>query len=118
MYVYRAKVERVVDGDTLDVVIDLGFCCFTKLRVRLYGVNTPEVRGESAEAGKAATSYVERWLTEHGEQGRFVMLRSHDGKPIGQEKYGRWLAEVIGADRAILNVDILTTGHGVPVNYR
>ena len=42
MYIYKAKVERVVDGDTIDVVIDLGFKVTTHQRIGLQGINTPE----------------------------------------------------------------------------
>ena len=44
MYVYNAKLVRVIDGDTIDAVIDLGFDVWVKKRVRLYGINTPETR--------------------------------------------------------------------------
>ena len=44
MYEYSCKVERVVDGDTIDVVLDLGFDILHKCRVRLYGIDTPESR--------------------------------------------------------------------------
>ena len=43
MYTYEAKIARVVDGDTIDLEIDLGFHCFTKQRCRLFGVDTPEI---------------------------------------------------------------------------
>ena len=44
MYQYKAKLIRVVDGDTVDAMIDCGFSTFKKERIRLYGINTPEVR--------------------------------------------------------------------------
>ena len=44
MYEYNAEVLRVVDGDTIDVLIDVGFSTFKKERVRLHGINTPECR--------------------------------------------------------------------------
>ena len=44
MYEYNAVVERVVDGDTIDVIIDLGFKTWKKVRVRMEGINTPESR--------------------------------------------------------------------------
>ena len=56
MYEYRIhEVNRVVDGDTIDVTIDLGFDILYKTRVRLYGINTPETRTrdlEEKEKGK------------------------------------------------------------------
>ena len=49
MYTYHAEVLRVVDGDTVDVLIDVGFSTFRKERVRLYGINTPETRTKDLE---------------------------------------------------------------------
>ena len=44
MYEYSCKVERVVDGDTIDAVLDLGFDILYRARIRLYGIDTPESR--------------------------------------------------------------------------
>ena len=44
MYEYSCEIDRVVDGDTVDVIIDLGFKIFHKARVRMYGIDTPESR--------------------------------------------------------------------------
>lgn len=44
MYTYKAKLIRIIDGDTVDAEIDLGFGVFLKQRIRLYGINTPETR--------------------------------------------------------------------------
>ncbi|GAG20500.1 unnamed protein product, partial [marine sediment metagenome] len=45
MYTYRAKLDRVVDGDTVDLFVDLGFNICIKDRFRLLGIDTPELRG-------------------------------------------------------------------------
>lgn len=80
-YLYKATILLVVDGDTLDVRVDLGFRIFHEMRLRLYGVNTPE-RGQPgySEARDFLLPYV----------GAESSVVSH--KP--QDKYGRWLAEV------------------------
>jgi len=49
MYIYNAKCLRVVDGDTLDAQVDLGFDTFKKIRIRLVGINTPESRTRDLE---------------------------------------------------------------------
>jgi len=49
MYTYKAKLIRVIDGDTIDAEIDLGFGVFLKQRIRLYGINTPETRTKNIE---------------------------------------------------------------------
>lgn len=111
MWQYHAKVLRVVDGDTLDLLVDLGFQSFLKIRARLYGIDTPEKYGVKKgspewEAGVKATAFVEHWLATHCRRtaGNWlatglheevvVLIRSHDGKQLGQGKYGRWLVEV------------------------
>ena len=61
MYEYAATVERVVDGDTIDVTLDLGFSIQYQARIRLHGINTPESRTrDKAEKarGLAAKDYV------------------------------------------------------------
>ena len=63
MYQYKGKVVRVVDGDTYDILVDLGFAIYHKIRVRLKGVDTPEVFGARACAeGRAASVYVKGLL--------------------------------------------------------
>jgi len=52
MYEYKAIVDRVVDGDTIDVTIDLGFKTWKKVRVRMEGINTPESRTRDLEEKK------------------------------------------------------------------
>jgi micrococcal nuclease len=95
MYEYNAKLLRIVDGDTLDMEVDLGFRTFQRIRCRLYGLNAPETFGvprysEEYAAGKAAIDFVTSWFaTNNGPAG--VVIRSYDGRDIGQEKYGRWL---------------------------
>ena len=49
MYTYEAKVVRVVDGDTIDALIDLGFNVHKKIRIRMVGINTPESRTRDLE---------------------------------------------------------------------
>ena len=53
LYYYNAVVDRVVDGDTLDMTIDLGYNIWIKERVRLYGLNTPETRTKDLEEKEA-----------------------------------------------------------------
>lgn len=87
MHTYMAKVVRVVDGDTIDVDIDLGFSIVSRQRLRLARIDAPEVRGESKARGTKATEYVEDKL--HGFPGVIVTTTK------GKEKYGRYIAEVV-----------------------
>ena len=109
-YVYRATVERIVDGDTIDVNLDLGLGVWLhKQRLRLVGINTPEVRGPEREAGLAASAFVE-WRI-HGQP---VIVKTFKDK---KGKYGRWLAEVYYENQenvwVNLNEELVREGHAV-----
>ena len=52
MFEYNAKVIRVVDGDTIDAMVDLGFSTFKKVRIRMHGINAPESRTRDLEEKK------------------------------------------------------------------
>ena len=92
MYEYQCKIVRVVDGDTTDVDIDLGFGVWMKKqRVRFYGVDTPESRTSDKEEkvyGFAAKHFVESYLPKDSRQ---VLRTRKDG--VG--KYGRILGEFL-----------------------
>ena len=87
---YSCKLERVVDGDTCDALIDLGFNTWAKRRIRFYGVDTWESRTRNLEEkkkGLAAKEYVKN-LLENSDDGKFSII-SH-----GVGKYGRVLGEL------------------------
>tara|TARA_R100000306_G_C4363203_1_gene136344 strand:- start:111 stop:575 length:465 start_codon:yes stop_codon:yes gene_type:complete len=110
MFEYRAEMVRIVDGDTLDAVIDLGFDVHIYKRIRLHGVNTPESRTrdlEEKKRGKAATQYVEDWFSENCDRGVQFKLLS---KELG--KFGRVLG-IVKTDCRILNEDLVRDGHAV-----
>ena len=90
MYEYDAKLLRVVDGDTVDAMIDLGFDVWVKKRIRLYKINAPESRTRDAEEkirGLAAKARLQELL--EASEGKFKLL-SH-----GVGKYGRCLGTLI-----------------------
>ena len=92
MYEYSCKVERVVDGDTVDVVLDLGFDILHKCRVRLYGIDTPESRTRDLDEkarGKMAGAY----LKEAVDNGTKVVIETKLKDSRG--KYGRVLGNVV-----------------------
>jgi micrococcal nuclease len=89
-YIYQATIERVVDGDTVDVVIDLGFSTFRRERIRLYGVDAPEI---NTEAGKLAKGFVEEWFWDNPKF--FVETIVAEGKNVSKrDKYGRYLGVI------------------------
>ena len=111
---YRAAVERVVDGDTLDIRIDLGFGVILtgdEARVRLRDIDTAEIFGASKGSDEYATGqrhkqFVEAWVTEAGdEEWPFLIETTKDDE---RGKYGRWLARIERRrDGAVLNEDLV-----------
>jgi micrococcal nuclease len=102
----------VVDGDTLDLSVDLGFGVFKLDRFRLNRINTPEVRGADAARGKAASRRVEALAPV----GSTVMIRTIKDS---QEKYGRYLAEVFIEQPGVhtLNLNDALVAEGLAVAY-
>ena len=107
MYTYKAKVVRVVDGDTIDALIDLGFSTHKKIRIRMVGINTPESRTrdlEEKKLGLAAKARLKEILSENDNE---FILESH-----GVGKYGRCLAVIKIDDRSV-NQQLIEEGHAV-----
>ena len=92
MYEYSCTVDRVVDGDTCDVVLDLGFDILYRCRVRLYGIDTPESRTRNKDEkvrGKLASAF----LQEAIDSGKKVVIETKLKDSKG--KFGRVLGNVI-----------------------
>lgn len=131
-FCYRARLVKIVDGDTIDVDIDLGLRTWQHAeRLRLHGINTPEVRGDEREAGLAAKQFVFEALhdtQEVGSIGRVSEPRELVVETIkdAQGKYGRWIAIVwyrVGTDAngngvfRNLNEELVAHGHAKLTNY-
>jgi micrococcal nuclease len=86
IYIYKASLIRVVDGDTVDLVIDLGFDTFRHERFRLYGIDAPELR---TEAGKEAKAWLIGVL---GPYGAIYVQTIQLSTKAKRDKYGRFLA--------------------------
>jgi len=105
---YSCKLVRVVDGDTADAMIDLGFNVWVKSRIRFMGVDAWESRTRNKEEkvkGLAAKAYVKD-LLENSDEGKFSII-SH-----GTGKYGRVLGELFvkGHDKSV-NELLKENGH-------
>jgi micrococcal nuclease len=87
-YIYKGFVLKIIDGDTLDILVDLGFHIQKTIRVRIYGINCPETRGEEKDAGLKSKNFVKELI-----DGKEILLKTHKDK---KDKYGRWLAEIQG----------------------
>ena len=113
MYQYKVKLVKVVDADTLDLEVDLGFEVRFTMRVRLFGIDAWEVRGEERKKGLEAKFYVIERLSKF----EFFKIRTEKDK---QGKYGRYLATILlptGDGEIDLNAELVERGHAVVVNY-
>lgn len=107
IYKYKAELLRIVDGDTLDCLVDIGFDVFVKKRVRLFGMDTWESRTrdlEEKEKGLAAKARLKELIYNNGD--KFGLI-SHE---LG--KYGRVLGTIMLDDGRSANDILVEEGHG------
>ena len=110
MYTYRAIVRKIVDGDTLDCDVDMGFRAWRmNERFRLAGINAPEVRGPERDAGKASKSFVESLIKPGTE---IIIETAKD-----PDNFGRWIATVY-IDNKSLNDVLVEKGYAVYKSYK
>ncbi len=106
LFTYKAYIERIIDGDTLWVYIPLGFGLSSRQKVRLRGIDTPELK---TKEGVGAKRFVERTLSKSN----FIIIKTH-----GRDKYDRYIADLfylpneknaarVASSGAYLNQDIL-----------
>ena len=109
MYQYKAKLDRVIDGDTIDAMIDLGFDTWVHKRIRLEGIDAPETR--TRDLDEKAQGYITKDRLEgllEASSGEFVVI-SH-----GVGKYGRCLGTIMIGEQ---NVNKLLIEEGLAVVY-
>ena len=112
MYEYNAKLDRVVDGDTVDALVDLGFDTWKKVRIRMHGMNAPESRTRNLEE-KAKGIAAKIRLEELLESGRFTL------QSMGVGKFGRCLGIIYVNDSNTKHLDVnvnktlINEGHAV-----
>ena len=112
-YIYRAKLDRVVDGDTVDALIDVGFDIWFKKRIRFKGVDTWESRTRNLEEkalGLKAKARTKELLEKVSSKSGYFRIKSY-----GLGKYGRVLADVFIMDKDgkqwNVNRTLITEGH-------
>ena len=112
MYTYKSRLDRVIDGDTVDAFIDLGFDTHVKKRIRLYGMDAWESRTRDKEEkvkGLAAKARLIQILDENNNE--FILV-SH-----GVGKFGRCLGELfITSDSDSINNQLVLEGHAKKYN--
>ena len=120
MYEYKIKeIDRIVDGDTVDATIDLGFDVLYKTRVRLYGINTPETRTRDLEEkakGLAAKERLNEIINKAVHMRHHLILQTKE-----KGKFGRYLGVIIIEDcrpdhdtRTDINQLLVEEGHAEP----
>jgi micrococcal nuclease len=108
LYHYSAHVLRVVDGDTLEVMIDHGDSIFRKRTIRILGMNAPEMTGKAKDAGHGARNVLILHLAIHGNA---IIIRTE--KP---DSFGRSLAECWTLDGKSVAEYMIEQGRAVPTN--
>lgn len=99
LYFYRAKVTRVIDGDTIECLVDLGFSTFKQVTVRLLDLDAPETRTKDLDE-KAEGQRITAKLKAKMDSTDFVYMQSER-----TDSFGRWLAWVYFDDRKRLSVN-------------
>ena len=107
---YRVnKVTKVVDGDTIDVIIDLGFDIMYKSIVRLFGIDTPESRTRDLVEKKYGLMSKD-FLKDKLKNAEKIVIKTHKGEETG--KFGRILGEIF-CDNVNINQQMCDVGHAV-----
>ena len=111
-YTYRAKVVEIIDGDTIDVSIDVGFNTTLRKRLRFLGIDTYELRGDERDKGIVAKDRLRELLSKSD---RIFVQTKMDATG----KYGRvlawvWVKPKYGGDPINITEQLLAEGHGVP----
>ena len=111
MFEYRVKITRVVDGDTVDAELDLGFNIKYKERIRLMGIDTPESRTRNKvekKLGLKSKARLKELISEH--KGNIILTTAKEGKG----KFGRILGSLVISDNGVeanLNDIMIAEGH-------
>lgn len=101
-----AEVIRIVDGDTVDFRIDLGYDIFCETRARLSGINAPEVTGDEKPRGLKATKHLTKLIG-----GKPVIVRADE-----KGKFGRWITKIY-VDKVDICDKMVEDGHAIKVDY-
>lgn len=110
MFTYNAKLERVVDGDTIDAMVDLGFSTWKKVRIRFYGIDAYESRTRDLKEKEKGLLAKQRVIDILQENDNVFTLISH-----GVDKFGRALGEIFveTLGETSLQRTLINEGHGV-----
>lgn len=105
-YLFNVAITRVIDGDTVEVLADLGFYASMTIRVRVAKIDAPEIRGKEKQMGKASRGFAIEWFEARGNEAVLLCY--------GQDKYGRWVGDLLDAEGDSLHEAMLTFGFAKP----
>tara|TARA_R100001163_G_C5026432_1_gene167842 strand:+ start:45 stop:464 length:420 start_codon:yes stop_codon:yes gene_type:complete len=112
MYEYKCEITRVVDGDTVDVIIDCGFSILHKTRVRMYGIDTPESRTRDLDE-KARGKLAAKYIQDHIDNGTDTIIKTEKDS---KGKFGRILGKILidGKDinQSMIDENLAVSYHG------
>lgn len=125
MYDYQATITRVIDGDTVEAVLDLGLDVHVLAKIRLFGINAPEIRGETRAAGLASRDWLAAQLDAVSGQCIMHTIKAKGGGDK-RGKYGRLLGMILIEDveaeqpapRIDLNDLMVEAGLAVRASYQ
>ena len=125
LYTYKAEIGRIVDGDTVDFLVDVGFESFHQIRARLARINAPESnRKISMVKGKAATKYLTELLNSGDEETALIIksgkLSDNDDNPLLKDSFGRWIVDVwvcLSGNWVNVNYILVSAGHAEYKDY-
>ena len=100
-YEYESKVKKIIDGDTVQLRVDLGFSIFTDITIRLARINAPEIKGETYFDGLESKEYLSKIIPV----GTEIILKCD-----GRDKFGRWIGELY-KDNENINDMMINSNH-------
>jgi micrococcal nuclease len=109
LFNYKAKIVKVYDGDTVTAEVDLGFKVSFTIKVRLFGIDTPEIRGEERPEGLIARDKVREMILD-----KEVIIRTIKDST---GKYGRYLGVIYTLEGINLNEWLVENGYAVVAEY-
>ncbi len=115
-WAFPARYVRALDGDTVEVLCDLGFTVRMDVQIRLLYINCPEIVGAEKAAGLAAKAFTEAWMAQPNPDPYAWPFLIQTRKSADADKYGgRWDGVIWRVvDGACLNRDLLDSGNAVP----
>jgi micrococcal nuclease len=112
LYHYNCELIRVIDGDTLVAMVDLGFSVWSKVEVRLFGIDAPESRTKNLDEKKRGLASKERVISLlEQNSGKFIL------KSCGVDKYGRALGEIYLDSLGAVTVSQTLINEGLAIGY-